>query len=169
MGLGAGKIAWARIISLVGLLVLSIVSGYFLQPLVSGNKDAINTIVTIFSILAGFLIAVITFIGDPGLRGWKELQLDKRSAQAKLSRHRMLFHLYLLTLALALAMFLVPETYITTQLWLERFFVGSATFVFLASFSLPRSLSALQMERYETALAEQLPDFLKEQGTTGEK
>lgn len=163
MGRDSSNIAWKRLIGLACLLLLSILSGYYLQPRISGNKDAINTIVTIFSILAGFLIAVITFIGDPGLRGWKDLQLDKRAAQAKLSRHRMLFHLYLFTLALALAMFLVPDTFEKLQLWLERFFVGSATFVFFASFTLPRSLSALQMERYESALSEQLPDVLKRQ------
>lgn len=155
-------IAWWRIAGLAVSLTISALSGYFMQPMVSGNKDAINTIVTVFSILAGFLIAVITFIGDPGLRGWKELQLNKRTVQAKLSRHRMLFYLYLVTLGLAMAMFLLPEKFIEIRLWLERFFVGAATFVFLASFALPKSLSSLQMERYDTALNEQLPEVLKE-------
>jgi len=155
------RVDWKRLFSLAALLLISGGAGYFLQPLISGNSDAVNTIVTIFSILAGFLIAVITFIGDPGIRGWKELQIDKRAVEAKLRRHRMLFHLYLLTLGLALAMFLVPDTFCVAELWLERFFVGSATFVFLASFSLPGSLSALQMERYEVVLNSQLPQALR--------
>jgi hypothetical protein len=37
---------------------------YIAKPLIEGNQDAINVIVTVFSILAGFLIAVITLVGD---------------------------------------------------------------------------------------------------------
>tara|TARA_B100001093_G_scaffold462893_1_gene478502 strand:+ start:247 stop:402 length:156 start_codon:yes stop_codon:yes gene_type:complete len=44
------------------------VIGYHFQPLISNNPDAVNTVVTIFSILAGFLIAVITFIAEPTLK-----------------------------------------------------------------------------------------------------
>ncbi|QIZ82594.1 hypothetical protein HFZ77_14200 [Thalassovita gelatinovora] len=140
----------------------SVAAGYWGQPLVSNNTDAINTIVTVFSILAGFLIAVITFLGDPGARGWDQLQLDKKSMEAKLWRHEVLFYLYLVTLGLALFMFVLPEEYEKTTLWLERLFVGSAVFVFLASFALPQSLSALQMERYQSKLDDDLPQVLKD-------
>lgn len=143
-------------------LLISVLAGYFLQPLISQNENAINTVVTVFSILAGFLIAVITFIGDPAARGWKELQLDRSAVQARLRRHRLLFYLYLLTLGLALAMFLVPSEYVRISLWFERVFVGSAMFVFLASFTLPASLSALQLERYDAAVDNQLPEVLRD-------
>lgn len=158
------SVAWRRICFGVALLAPSIAAGYYLQPLISGNSDAINTIVTVFSILAGFLIAVITFIGDPGVRGWQQLQLDKDAVKARLRRHRLLFYLYLTTLGLALAMFLVPDSCETIQLWLERFFIGCAVFVFLASFTLPSSLSDLQMERYETALKQKLPKAIRQRG-----
>lgn len=157
-----GRIAWARLIGLGALLLASTSGGYFLQPLISGNSDAINTVVTIFSILAGFLIAVITFIGDPGASGWKDLQLGKREVSAKLRRHRILFYLYLLTLGLALSMYVVPSTWLSTVMWIERLFVGVAVFVFLASFTLPSSLSQLQMDRYQAALNEQKPEYLKD-------
>ncbi|MGE4325573.1 MAG: hypothetical protein AB7E21_05610 [Pseudodonghicola sp.] len=155
------SIAWGRLCFAPALIVLSVAAGYYLQPFISGNSNAINTIVTIFSILAGFLIAVITFIGDPGVRGWQQLQLDKRAVEARLRRHRLLFYLYLTTLGLALAMYLIPDKFFEVKIWLERFFVGSAVFVFLASFTLPSSLSNLQMERYDTALKNQLPNMLK--------
>ncbi|CUH67951.1 hypothetical protein TG4357_03302 [Thalassovita gelatinovora] len=151
-----------RAIGLVVTIGFSVAAGYWGQPLVSNNTDAINTIVTVFSILAGFLIAVITFLGDPGARGWDQLQLDKKSMEAKLWRHEVLFYLYLVTLGLALFMFVLPEEYEKTTLWLERLFVGSAVFVFLASFALPQSLSALQMERYQSKLDDDLPQVLKD-------
>ncbi|PZX04738.1 hypothetical protein [Celeribacter halophilus] len=154
-------IAVGRILALVLNLAASFAAGYFIQPLISGNNDAINTIVTVFSILAGFLIAVITFIGDPGPRDWKDLQLNKKSVEARLWRHRTLFHFYLMTLGLALAMFVVPEEYVVITIWLERAFVGLACFVFLASFTLPQSLMALQLDRYSSAIDDQLPNALK--------
>ncbi|MGC9445490.1 hypothetical protein [Cereibacter johrii] len=150
-----------RVAAVLVAVAISITSAIFLQPLVSKNENAINTVVTIFSILAGFLVAVITFIGDPGKAGWRELQLGKRQINAKLNIHRILFYLYLVTLGLAFAVFIIPPEYATTLLWLERFFVGLATFVFLTSFTLPSSLTKLQMERYTAALNDQLPEALR--------
>lgn len=66
-----------RRIGLPITFALAVLSAYFLQPLVSGNKDAINTIVTVFSILAGFLIAVITFIGAPSSKAGKLYSFQK--------------------------------------------------------------------------------------------
>ena len=55
---------WWRIGKLVAAIGVSAAVGYWFQPLVAKNKDAVNTVVTIFSILAGFLIAVITLIAQ---------------------------------------------------------------------------------------------------------
>lgn len=154
-------IAWKRL-SLGGLLVVvSAAAAYFLQPVVSGNDDAINTVVTVFSILAGFLIAVITFIGEPGSKPWAELQANKKVVQARLDRNLLLFQVYLLTLGLAMAVFVVPPEWAMTRMWLERLFVFFAVFVFGASFALPNSLRSLQLERYETALRERVPKPLQ--------
>lgn len=158
---GTSRYAWSRLLGGVVLLGASALGAYFLQPLISGNKDAVNTVVTVFSILAGFLIAVITFIGDPGPSEWRDLQLGRREVKAKLRRHRWLFYLYLVTLGLALAMFLIPSTYVTLIVWFERAFVGVAIFVFLASFTLPNSLSQLQMAKYDAALDDRSPEYVR--------
>lgn len=155
---------WARLFILLTGVAVSLCAGYFLQPMISGNKEAINTIVTIFSILAGFLIAVITFIADPvikGANGWQDLQLKKRNVRNKIFRHRLLFYFYLISLGLALAMFLLPSTFIKTTIWLERGFLTVSTFVFLASFKLPGSLMDLQMARYDAELEDKKPEVLK--------
>ncbi len=121
----------------------------------------IGIVVTVFSILAGFLVAVITLLGDPRGEGWKALQLGKRELEARLLRHRLLFYLYLSTLGLALATLLVPAEYASVKIWFERFFVGFTVFVFLASFSLPTALSRLQMEKYQAELDDKLPGYLR--------
>lgn len=157
-------IDWLRVVPLAFSALISVACGYYLQPLISGNEQAINTIVTIFSILAGFLIAVITFIAEPTIRAatsWKDLQLNKRNVRNRIFRHRLLFYLYLITLGLAFCMFLLPDEFVRATLWMERGFIGLSAFVFISSFKLPGSLMELQMARYEAELEEKKPPVLK--------
>lgn len=155
------EIDWKLIGGLCALIGVSLLGAYFLQPLVAGKTDAINTIVTVFSILAGFLIAVITFIGEPLGESWKDLQLSRREVVARLRRHLWLFYFYLATLGLAMAMYLVPEGWPVLLMWLQRLFVFFAIFVFGASFALPSSLLSLQLEKYDRSLESKLPPVLK--------
>ncbi|MFS8182953.1 hypothetical protein ACMG4P_15550 [Pseudovibrio denitrificans] len=150
------------------LLLLSALTsgcvGYWGQPLLVQNSNAVNTIVTVFSILAGFLIAVITFIAEPVMknaRNWEELQLMKSTVERQMTRHKILFFLYLVTLGLALSMFLLPASFVETLKWFQVVFLGLACFVFLLSFALPGSLMQLQMDKYEAALEDAKPKALK--------
>ncbi len=156
---------WWRLGKLAVAIGVSGAVGYFFQPMVANNTDAVNTVVTIFSILAGFLIAVITLIAEPTLKqakNWQELQLMKQTVQRKLFRQKLLFFLYLITLGVALGTFLVPDAQAELRRWLETVFLGLATFVFLASFDLPGSLMKIQMERYEAEMDATKPQVLKD-------
>jgi hypothetical protein len=156
---------WFRLAKLFTALGLSCYVGYRFQPMVADNSDAVNTVVTIFSILAGFLIAVITLIAEPTLqqaRDWNELQVMKETVRRQLLRQKILFFLYLVTLGFALMMYLVPATMTDVMRWLQSAFLGLATFVFLASFSLPGSLMKIQMDRYEAALEDTRPSVVSE-------
>lgn len=161
----SGNPDWWRLGKLAGTIVVSGAVGYLFQPMVAHNTNAVNTVVTIFSILAGFLIAVITLIAEPTLKqakNWQELQLMKKTVQRKLFRQKLLFFLYLTTLGVALGTFLVPDTHAELRRWLETIFLGLATFVFLASFDLPGSLMKIQMERYEAEMDATKPQVLKD-------
>lgn len=165
MAVKSGSRDWWRLGKLAGAIVVSAAVGYLFQPMVAHNTDAVNTVVTIFSILAGFLIAVITLITEPTLKqakNWQELQLMKKTVQRKLFRQKMLFFLYLFTLGVALGTFLVPDAQAELQRGLETIFLGLATFVFLASFDLPGSLMKIQMERYEAEMDATKPQVLKD-------
>ncbi len=161
----AAKVDWWRLGKLAFGSLVSAAVGYFFHPMVANNADAVNTVVTIFSILAGFLIAVITLIAEPTLkkaRDWTELQAMKKTVKRRLYRQKLLFFLYLLTLGIALCMFLVPATQPTVKAGLEMAFLGLATFVFLASFDLPSALMKIQMDRYEAELDHTKPQVLKD-------
>lgn len=166
------KTDWWRLAKLVAALGLSAFIGHRFQPMVSNNPDAVNTVVTIFSILAGFLIAVITFIAEPTLqqaKNWEELQHMKETVRRKLFRQKLLFFLYLLTLGIALAMYLTPPEKVDVLECLQMIFLGLATFVFLASFSLPGSLMKIQMERYEAALEDSRPKVVTDAKKAAER
>ncbi|MFV0295510.1 MAG: hypothetical protein ACK5JT_05265 [Hyphomicrobiaceae bacterium] len=110
-------------------------------------------------------ITVITFIAEPTLqqaRTWDELQRMKATVRRKLIRQKLLFFLYLLTLEISLAMFLTPPSMLELLKWLQTAFLGLATFVFLASFSLLGSLMKIQMERYEAALEASRPKVVSD-------
>lgn len=161
----SGNQDWWRLGKLAGAVIVSGAVGYFFQPMVANNTNAVNTVVTIFSILAGFLIAVITLIAEPTLKqakNWQELQLMKKTVQRKLFRQKLLFFLYLITLGVALGTFLVPDVQAELRRWLETVFLGLATFVFLASFELPGSLVKIQMERYEAEMYATKPQVLND-------
>ena len=65
------QIDWWRLAKLAIAPGVSGFIGYRFQPMVSNTPDAVNTVVTIFSILADFLVALITFIAEPTLKAAK--------------------------------------------------------------------------------------------------
>ena len=128
---------------------------FFFGKEISKNKDAINLIVTVFSILAGFLIAVITLIVDPIISSTdniSELKLMRNTVRNKLRRHEWLFYLYLLSLAILLSLLIIPDTYKMVKLLTSHIFVFLSVAVFLNSFALPSSLISIQLDKYEAKI-----------------
>ena len=141
----------------VGILgiVLSSLSAYYGQPLIHENTEAINLIVTTFSVLAGFLVAIIAIIGDPALLppgSWRAAEMERGKVIARLRRHRMLFLLYLITLLFIFLAVLIPDKYYSVIIWLERIFLFTGVLAFTMSFLLPSSLMQAQEERINTII-----------------
>ena len=125
---------------------------YFLQPYIHGNQDAINLIVTVFSILAGILVAVITFVGDPNSLpqgSWRVARRASTRTYNRLTRKKQLFSLYLLTLVLIFGAVLIKGKHPEIELWIERIYLFLAICAFIVSFRLPAALMQLQGERIE--------------------
>ena len=74
-----------------------------------------------------------------------------------------------MTLGIALAMYLTPAASVEVLKWMQTVFLGLATFVFLASFSLPSSLMKIQMERYEVALENTRPRVVSKAKSAAKK
>ena len=128
------------------------------QPFIHGNKDAVNIIVTVFSVLAGFLVGLITITGDPSqmlARGnWRLTELNRVGVRQRLIRHRWMFVLYLLTIVLIFLSSLCGKMEVFS-LWIERLYLSFAVLAFLLSFRLPWTLTTAQMERYDEVIEQQ--------------
>ncbi len=137
-------------------IALSAAAVYWGQPLISGNTQAINLIVTVFSILAGFLVGIITLLGDPAMlpgKTWRGAFLAKGLLARRILRKKFLFLAYLLTLALIMVSFLVQKSQPALNVWIERSYVFLGTFAFLASLQLPWTLSRIQIDRMEAEVS----------------
>ncbi len=148
------KIDWHRLGFATISAVVSTAAGYYGQPFVNGNSDAIGVIVNVFSILAGFLVTIMTLLGDPSaFRGktWRSDSIRRSVFYRQLVRHKWLFVLYLLILCLVFITSLLikkmPESNVI--LWLQRIYIGLSCFAFIASLTLPSRLIALQLTRFD--------------------
>lgn len=141
-----------RTVAVLLSIALGVSAAYWGQPYIQGNDAAINTLVTVFSILAGFLVAIIAVVGEaavltPG--SWRAAEMERESALRRLERHRVLFLLYIATLLLVFISAVIGTELPTTALWIERTFVFLATIAFFWSFWLPFALIRAQRERID--------------------
>ena len=160
MSLAKGRIAYFLISALAGLI-----AAIWGAPLIHGNSEAAGIIVTIFSVLAGFLVGLIALIGDTSAvvaRGsWRFTELNRQGVYQRLVRNRWLFVLYLLVLTLIFLSSLIKAVaHSIPQLWIallyvERIYLGLAVLAFLLSFRLPWMLTRMQLEHYDAVLEQQ--------------
>jgi hypothetical protein len=144
------KLSFRRIATLVCVLVISFFVAQYCQPLIHGNEAAINIIVTVFSILAGFLVAIIAVVGDPALLppgNWRVAEQERKKLDRRLTRHKALFMSYLITLGLIFLSLLAAKSIPSLGYWLERIFLFLGSLAFLYSLKLPGALIETQRER----------------------
>lgn len=152
------RIAWGRIFFFCFALSCAICSFIWGKCLIHKNQEAINVIVTIFSVFAGFMVGLIALTADPAniskRNSWQFAQLWKPTVKNRIIRQLLLFELYLLTLALIFITILFKNTFGWIQ-WVERAWLALAVLAFILSFSIPWSISKIQMERYDKTIEEQ--------------
>ncbi len=150
-------IAWGRLVYGGASLLVAIACGWYGADWIKGNKDALSAILTVFSILGGFLIALIGLTADDrGLRGstWRAKHYNVKTIRMRLLRHRMLFSIYLIACFLAFASSLKLPLSDIPLMWLNRATLGVAVFSFLLSFGLPHNLAVEYLKRLDQAVTD---------------
>ncbi|MEK8086890.1 hypothetical protein WNB94_10755 [Aquabacterium sp. A3] len=149
------SISLAKVRLAVLSVILSALVSYFAQPMVHANDQAINVVVTVFSVLAGFLVAIIAIIGDPALLppgSWRAAEMERDKLDGRIVRHKWLFIAYLITLGLIFSALVVSKNMPDATVWLERLFLFFGTFSFILSLQLPNVLMRVQRERIDAVI-----------------
>jgi NhaP-type Na+/H+ or K+/H+ antiporter len=149
---------------IVFILCLSfgVVTAWLAQPYVHDNSDAKTTIVTVLTVLAGFMIAIITVLGDPASipeGSWRTVEVRRDNIENKIIRHAWLFVWYLASIAflfIGMIVSKIPRNDVWQPLqdnWeliqkiIDWIYITTGVTSFMLSFTLPFSLRKIQMER----------------------
>jgi hypothetical protein len=146
-----------RAILICACLVCSGVAAYYGQPYMHGNSDAVLVIVTVMTVFAGFLVAIITIIGDPALipeGSWRTAENHRSSVEKRLVTHLWLFVWYLVAIGFLFVGILLDLAAGLHELkvWIERLYMFFGTSSFLFTFALPNALWKVQMARVEAEI-----------------
>lgn len=135
--------------------VAGVFGAYYAQPFVVKNSDLILILVTVFTVFAGFLIAIITIIGDPILiseGSWRRSEGGRARMRQRLNLHIALFVLYLVTIALLFVGVVLEKAmddHDAIRTWIERAYLFFGITSFLLTFGLPVALIEMQTNRYD--------------------
>ncbi len=106
--------------------MIGAVGAYYTQPFVRENPNLILIVVTVFTVFAGFLIAIITIVGDPILipeGSWRTAEGGRARMRQRLNLHIALFVLYLATIALLFIGVVLEKALCNhdwVRVWIER-------------------------------------------------
>lgn len=144
-------IAWGRLWYGMICLVLGAGAFWWGRDWIVGNYEAVALIATVFSVLAGFLVAVMALVADDRMlrRNARAAHFEIQNIRSRLKRHKYLFHLYLVVMLLAFVATLRLNLPDTLNAWLHQTMLGLSVFAFLVSFSLPSQI----MDEYLRKLA----------------
>ncbi|MBB6011892.1 hypothetical protein HNR59_001237 [Aquamicrobium lusatiense] len=121
-------------------------------PLLVGSPAALAGITSVFSILAGVLVAVISIIGDPSMLltgNWRLGHEHAKDIQVRIGNYAHLVFVYVINLILVLACTVIQENKIACHDWPFSILAGVTVFALLMSLPLPYSLMSIQKERME--------------------
>ncbi|WP_291969645.1 hypothetical protein [Candidatus Symbiopectobacterium sp.] len=154
------RVSKKKVLTFFLSIAISAAAAYYGQPSISDNSNAINVLVTMYSVLAGILIAIISVMGDPSVLdsggSWRRAYLSSKLPKARLTRTKILFHIYLITLFLIFVSYLVPKVrYPQLRLWVEYFYVFFASMALILSFKLPSTITDVQRARLDKKILEQ--------------
>lgn len=133
-------------------------AAYYGEPLVRHNTDAILILTTVFTVFAGFLVAIITVLGDPALipeGSWRTAEGRRESVESQLIVHVWLFVTYLLAIGFLFAGVIVRDSHDVSEVikvWIDRAYLFLGVLSFLFTFGLAKSMLAFQMARLDAEI-----------------
>lgn len=150
----ARGIAWTRINFTIGSGAVALIATAAFGDRLTNDAGVLGIIATIFSILSGVLIAVISILGDPSMimdQSWRHSYVKASEVQRKLHRNTDIFVLYV-TLLGCLLIFALMKVDDPLYWFVQRASFFLTVLGFFASLALPYALTAIQKQRLEAAV-----------------
>ena len=144
--------------SFLCVLIISCVLAYLTQPLFHGNTSALNTIVTIISILSGFSLVIISQLGDISLLPKGSTIVTKKTRnllRKKFNGQKYLYALYVASLFFAILTTLTVGAtglLLKVHIGLEYLFIVFSSFCLITSFTLPSIIEEINEFKYEVSI-----------------
>ncbi|MBP3221112.1 MAG: hypothetical protein J6M43_03605 [Neisseriaceae bacterium] len=135
------------------ITIISSIISYFVLPYFHGNKNAMDMLVNIFSILVGVLIAIMTFF--IGVKNYSkdielgQLILEKELQEKRYKKYVALFYCYLSSLIVIFVLSLFSSENSFLVRYLEFFCLSSTGISFIYSFILPNNLWKIHEDEFE--------------------
>ena len=147
-------IDYKRVVFILMGLALGILVLVFGDRVTTGNSEALRILVTVFSILAGIMIAIVTAIGNPEdlYKGsWRIASLHRREKLRIISRYILLFYIYLVVISLVFISALLGKVVSHSELipHVERATISLGVAALFWSFGLPSSIWRAQKDRLD--------------------
>jgi hypothetical protein len=141
-------------------LAASVAVAYYAQPYAAHNSDAVLIVITVMTVFAGFLVAIIAVLGDPALLppgSWRRAENERDATLGAIISHAWLFRVYLLAIALLFAGVLVeraPNTKVPEHIkvWIERAYLMVGSLSFFLTLALPGALTRFQQKRVDAEI-----------------
>lgn len=152
------KTAIIRLLIFLACVSFAAAAAYYGEPLVRHNTDAILILTTVFTVFAGFLVAIIVILGDPAMvpdGSWRVAETRREGVEGQLIKHVWLFVAYLLAIGFLFAGVLIREAPLVPEVikvWIDRTYLFLGVLSFLMTFGLAKSMVALQLARYDTEI-----------------
>jgi len=136
------------------------VLAYYCEPFLAGNSDALIILVTVMTVFAGFLVAIVTILGDPSLipaGSWRIAENRRETLEHRLIAHVWLFACYLIAIALMFAAALIQKAPIDVvgpevRIWVGRAYLFFGIFCFFLTLGLPFSMLKFQLSRIDSEI-----------------
>lgn len=147
---GSIRLTWAALAVVCGLL-----SAFYVQPLIHDNPDANNLMVTVFTVFAGVVMALITAVGDPALMpgvNWRSAENSIGRANSQLIVQAALFFVYLVVIFLFLTCYVLKGMHFhplvsRIEKRIEAVYCFFSAASFIVSFTLPLAMLKVQRRR----------------------
>ncbi|MGP9666257.1 hypothetical protein ACT3TY_16760 [Halomonas sp. AOP22-C1-8] len=147
-----GNTSSKKVILTIVAIAVAVLSGWYLQPWYHDSEDSPAVLVTIFSVLAGFLVAVMAIVANGSTRrgrNWRQDTYYLKLLRKEMRRHKVTFFIFIIVLALTFLTTISSSWHVNAQKIVEILALSFATLGLIDSFRLANILGNSQLESLE--------------------